>query len=139
MKNSIRKILVLSAAAIMSTICLCTAVSAEEYSAAPTAYANAEMEERAATITGTYSNGSSYIVLRNDNTCYFHIVYTNGMYVRANGTYAVHGSSFAAAFNGYIVVVSIGNMQSSSTDTLGVDGTWEGNTLKIGNTRYTKG
>lgn len=138
MKNSVRKILVLCAAAIMSATCLCTAVSAEECSVAPTAYANAEMEERAVNVAGTYSNGSSYIVLRNDGTCYFHIVYTNSMLVRANGTYAVDGNNFAAYLQGYMVVDSNGNMQSSSTAILGVDGTIKNSTLKIEGISYYK-
>ncbi|MDE7278184.1 MAG: hypothetical protein K2N26_00425 [Oscillospiraceae bacterium] len=141
MKNSVKKIIALCAAAAISAICLCTAVSAEEY-IAPASYTtidevNNEVE-RVIVATGTYSNGSSYITLRNGGTCYFHIVYTNGMYVRANGTYAVQGSSFRASLNGYIVVDSNGNMQSSSTQTLGVDGVISSTSLSISDITYYK-
>ncbi len=146
MKNSIKKILALCVAMVMSTVCLCTAVSAEELSTAAS-FVNAAADEHTesiesamATYVGTYSNGSSFITLRNDGTCYFHIVYTNSMYVRANGTYAVSGNNFAATLNGYMVVDSSGIMQDSSSATLGVDGLFSNlkKTLTIESISYDK-
>lgn len=145
MKNPIKKILALCAAAVMSTACFCTAVSAEEYSA-PTTYTNVTAEEniesveRVISAPGTYSNGSSYIVLRTNKTCYLHIVYTNGMYVRANGTYVVEGETFGATLNGYIVVDSDGTIKDTSKYPLGVDGLFsrDGTTLTISDIKYYK-
>lgn len=145
MKNSVRKILALCAAAAISTVCLCTAVSAEENNA-PVSYtytgeeAVDEVEERAITAQGTYSNGSSYITLGNGGICYLHIVLTNSKLVRANGTYKAQGTNFRAYLNGYMVVDSNGNMLYSVDETLGVDGTFNsnGSTLTIEGITYRK-
>lgn len=141
MKKSIKKILALCIAAVISTVCLCITVSAEEFSTSAS-YEHTESTAGArATYVGTYSNGLSFITLRNDGTCYFHIVYTNSMYVRANGTYAVSGKNFAATLNGYMVVDSSGNAGEPSTAILGVDGLFSSlfyNKLTIEGISYIK-
>lgn len=126
MKNSVRKILALCAAAAISTVCLCTAVSAEENNA-PVSYtytgeeAVNEVEGRTTTINGTYSSGSSYVSLKGDGTCYFHIVLVDNTYIRANGTYGIQDKEFRASCNKYLVVKDDGSVEAVNAY-IGVDG-----------------
>lgn len=146
MKNSIRirKILTLCAAAAISATCLCTAVSAEE-SSAPVSYTYTgeevvnEVEGRTTTINGTYSNGSSYVSLKGDGTCYFHIVLVNGEKIRANGTYGIQDKEFRASCNKYLVVKDDGSVEAINAY-IGVDGQFNtGKTiLTISDIKYYK-
>lgn len=143
MKKSTKKILALFAAAAVSTACLCTAVSAEEY-IAPATYNAAEeeypeSEESADTILATYSNGASYVALTTETDCYFHIVLVDGRKIRANGTYIIQGDAFRANCTSYLIVNDDGSTQSGG-GAIGVDGTFNSRktTLTISNIVYRK-
>ncbi|MCM1024443.1 MAG: hypothetical protein NC395_10350 [Prevotella sp.] len=145
MKKTIKKILALGAAAVMSVSCLCIAVSAEEPDTSPVSIDFiAEEQTESAKITvvrsGTYSNGSSYVALRADGTCYFHIVLVDNTYIRANGTYSSTDTYLGASCTSYMIVNSDGSVKESIHDTIGIDGTFSngGTVLTISSIKYYK-
>lgn len=140
MKNSIRKILALGAAAVMSVACLCTAVSAEEYNVPVDIVLEADSAVgQRSTVSATYSSGSSYVALRADGSCYFHIVLVDGKKIRANGTYSIQGDVLRASCSSYLIVKNDGSVESGN-GSIGVDGQFNKSktTLTISSIEYYK-
>lgn len=138
MRNSIKKILALGAAAVISTACLCTAVSAEEYNASTTDINIVEEESERASRDGYYTCSSGGYVYINGSSCFLYIVYDcgQGSYVNGSGSATISGNSVVFSLDSCLLVDSSGN--KTGTGSAYISGYFSGTTLHLCSISYYK-
>lgn len=138
MRNPIKKILALGAAAVMWTACLCTAVSAEEYNAPITDTNAVEEESERASRNGYYTCSSGGYVYINESSCYLYIVYdcVQGSYVNGSGLATISGNNVVFTLDSCLLVDSSGNR--TGTGSAYISGYFSGTTLHLCSISYYK-